>query len=125
MENRILVFDDDPAVLEALDISLTYYGFQVRSMRSDDNFFQMIDDFEPDLVIVDYLLNGRNGGEVCHDLKSDPEKKDIPVILLSAYPEAETNSEYGFDSFLAKPFDLNLLVNEIRAFINPTSLVIR
>ncbi len=126
MENRILVLDDDPGVLEAIDLSLTYCGFQVRPMLSGDNVFRMIDDFEPDLIILDYLLNGRNGGEICQDLKNDPEKRNIPVIMLSAHPEAAIkNAEYGCDSFLSKPFDLDLLVREIKNFINPEPVIVR
>jgi DNA-binding response OmpR family regulator len=126
MENRILVLDDDPGILEVIDLSLTYCGFQVRPMLSGDNVFRMIDDFEPNLIILDYLLTGKNGGEICQDLKSDPLKKDIPVIMLSAHPEAaKRNSEYGCDSFLSKPFDLDRLVTEIKMFIDPTPLVFR
>ncbi len=126
MENRILVLDDDPGILEVIDLSLTYCGFQVRPMLSGDNVFRMIDDFEPNLIILDYLLTGKNGGEICQDLKSDPLKKDIPVIMLSAHPEAaKRNSEYGCDSFLSKPFDLDRLVHEIKMFIDPTPLVFR
>jgi DNA-binding response OmpR family regulator len=125
MENRILVLDDDPGILEAIDLSLTYCGFQVRPMLSGDNVFRMIDDFEPNLIILDYMLSGRNGGEICLDLKSDPSKKGIPVIMLSAHPEAaKRNSEFGVDSFLPKPFDLNLLVNEIKMFIDPEPLIV-
>lgn len=126
MENRILVLDDDPGVLEAIDLSLTYCGFQVRPMLSGDNVFRMIDDFEPNLIILDYLLSGKNGGEICQDLKNDPQKKDIPVIMLSASPEAaKKRAEFSCDSFLAKPFDLNVLVNEIKIFIDPNPIVIR
>lgn len=126
MDNRILVLDDDPGILKALDLSLTYCGFQVRPMLSGDNVFRMIDDFEPNLIIIDYLLSGKTGGEICQDLKNDPVKRDIPVIMLSAYPEAaQRNCEFGCDAFMAKPFDLNVLVSEIKSFINPDAIVIR
>lgn len=126
MENRILVVDDDPGILKAIDLSLTYCGFQVRPLLSGNNVFRMIDDFEPDLIILDYMLSGRNGGEICKELKNDPQKRVIPVIMLSAHPEAaRRNEEFGCDSFLHKPFDLNVLVNEIKGYIDPAPLVIR
>lgn len=126
MDNRILVLDDDPGILQALDLSLTYCGFQVRPMLSGENVFRMIDDFEPNLIIIDYRLSGRTGGEICQELKNDPVKKDIPVIMLSAYPEAAVNdSEFCCDSFMSKPFDLNVLVNEIKSFIGPIGVIIR
>ena len=126
MDNRILVLDDDPGILQALDLSLTYCGFQVRPILSGDNVFRMIDDFEPNLIIIDYILRGKTGGEICKDLKNDPLKKAIPVIMLSAHPEAaRNNSEFCCDAFMSKPFDLNVLVSEIRTFINPDAIVIR
>lgn len=125
MENRILVLDDDPGILEAIDLSLTFSGFQVRPMLSGDNVFRMIDDFEPNLIIIDYLLRGKTGGEICQDLKNDPKKKDIPVIMLSGHPEAAMKNTDCVDSFMSKPFDLNLLVTEIRTFIDPDPIVIR
>lgn len=126
MEKRILVLDDDPGILEAIDLSLTYSGFKVRLLLSGDNVVRMIYDFEPDLIIIDYRLNGRTGGEICLELKSDPEMKNIPVIMLSADSEAaKRNSEYGCDSFLPKPFDLNVLVNEIRGYIDIEPRVVR
>ena len=126
MDNRILVLDDDPGILQALDLSLTYSGFQVRPMLSGDNVFRMIEDFEPNLIIIDYLLRGRTGAEICQDLKNDPRKKNIPVIMLSASTEAaQRNAEYSCDAFMAKPFDLNVLVSEIRTFINPDPIVVR
>lgn len=123
MENRILVLDDDPGILEAIDLSLTFCGFQVRPLLSGDNLFRMIDDFEPNLIILDYLLSGRNGGEICHELKQIPEKKDIPIIMLSAFPEAAVKTaDCGVDSFLPKPFDLNILVKEINNYLNPQTI---
>ena len=120
------MLDDDPEILEAIDLSLTYCGFQVRPMLSGDNVFRMIDDFEPDLIILDYFLTGKNGGEICQDLKKDPLKKDIPVIMLSGHPEAlKKSSEYGCDSFIPKPFNLNELVSEIKTFIDPEPYVLR
>jgi DNA-binding response OmpR family regulator len=125
MEHRILVLDDDPGILEAIDLSLTYCGFQVRPLLSGDNFFRMIDDFEPDLIILDYLLSGKNGGDICQELKKNPEKKDIPVIMLSAYADAEKRTaECGYDSFLSKPFDLTLLINEINNYLDPQPVIV-
>lgn len=119
MENRILVLDDDPCVLEAIDLSLTYCGFQVRPLLSGQNVFSMIDNFEPHLIILDYFLRGEDGGEICIKLKSNPLTSKIPVIMLSAHSEVGLKvKQYGYDAFLLKPFDLSLLINEIKGFIN-------
>lgn len=120
MINRILVLDDDPGVLEAIDLSLTYCGFQVRPLLSGDNIFRMIENFEPHLIILDYVLRGPDGGELCKQIKQDPLTQAIPVIMLSGHPKAgETVSKCGCDAFIPKPFDLNVLVKEIHHFIDP------
>ncbi len=126
MGKRILVLDDDPGVLEAIDLSLSYCGFQVKPLLSADNLFAIIESFRPRLIILDYLLRGKNGGEICLELKNDPIKKDIPVIMLSAYPEAAIgNFQFKCDSFLPKPFDLTSLVNEINIFISADPLLLK
>lgn len=124
MENRILVLDDDPGVLEAIDLSLTYCGFQVRPLLSGENVFSMIDNFEPHLIILDYLLRGEDGGEICIKIKNNPVTSKIPVIMLSAHSEIRFKiDQYGYDAFLPKPFDLSLLINGIKSFINPEPII--
>lgn len=125
MASRILVLDDDPGVLEVLDLSLTYSGFQVRPLLSGDNIFRMVKNFEPHLIILDYILRGPDGGELCKQLKKDPDTREIPVIMLSGHPKAnETVGKGGCDSFIAKPFDLTKLVDEINHFIQPPALAL-
>jgi len=98
----------------------------VMPLLSGDNLFGIIEDFDPDLIILDYLLREKNGGEICLELKNDPCKKYIPVIMLSAYPEAAiNNSRFGCDAFLSKPFDLTLLVDEISSIIEARTSVVK
>ena len=124
MENRILVLDDDPGVLEAIDLSLTYCGFQVRPLLSGVNVFQMIENFEPHLIVLDYMLRGEDGGEICKKIKTNPVTKNIPVIMLSGHAEVGKRlRQYKFDAFLSKPFDLSLLINGIKEFINPEPVI--
>ncbi len=114
MIKRILILDDDPGILEVIDLALTYSGFQVRPLLASENIFKMVSNFEPDLIILDYILGGINGGEVCRQLKNDPSTKHIPVIMLSAYLGLEDSIEtYGYDVFIPKPFDLSYLINKI------------
>ncbi len=115
MIKRILILDDDPGVLEVIDLALTYSGFQVRPLLVSENIFQMVNDFEPHLIIIDYILRGTNGGEVCRQLKNDPSTKQIPIIMLSAYVELDQaiDDSYGHTVFISKPFDLSYLLSKI------------
>lgn len=72
-----------------------------------ENIFTMIDNFEPDLIILDYVLRGIDGGEICIQLKNDPATHQIPVIMLSAHSAVgKKMDQYGYDAFVSKPFDL-------------------
>lgn len=68
-----------------------------------------------DIVILDYILFGINGGELCHMLKTTPETCHIPVIMVSAYPRVlESLGNYGSDAFIAKPFNLSDITDTIK-----------
>lgn len=118
MAKKILIVDDDPELLEAIDLSLTYSGFQVRPLLGSENILPMIDDFEPDLIILDYILKGVTGGEVCRQLKNNRATNAIPVIMLSAYPDGKSKfKDVGYDAFIAKPLDIEYLVKTINKFL--------
>ena len=117
MIKRVLILDNDPDVLDAMQEVLNYSGFEVKAIEETDNIFSVIDDFQPDVVLVDYILNGINGGEICHLIKSNPKTNHLPVIILSAYPRVINSlGFYGCDSFIAKPFELDDLVNQVSFF---------
>jgi CheY-like chemotaxis protein len=114
MSKRILVLDDDADTLNTVAEVLNYEGFEVRAELNTDNIVDLIKHYSPDLVMVDYLLKGVNGGELCNQIKKDGKTAHIPVIIVSAYPRL-TNSlgRYGCNAFIAKPFDLENLVQQI------------
>jgi len=117
MIKRVLILDNDPDVLDAMQEVLNYSGFEVKAIEETDNIFSVIEDFTPDVVLVDYILNGINGGEICHLIKSNPKTSHLPVIILSAYPRVINSlGFYGCDSFIAKPFELDDLVNQVSFF---------
>lgn len=114
MAKKILIVDDDPSLLEAIDLSLTYLGFQVRPLLASGNIMPMIKDFEPDLIILDYILKGITGSEVCSQLKKNPVTEEIPIIMLSGFSgDLNTIKSCGYDLFISKPLDLDFLVRKI------------
>ncbi len=117
MGKRILILDDDLGVLEALNEALSYENFDVRIVTDIDSFYLVLADFQPDLIMLDFLLNGINGGEICHQLKVNSRTRNLPVILMSAYPRVFGSlGNYGCDGFIAKPFDLNDLIEMINTY---------
>jgi DNA-binding response OmpR family regulator len=117
MIKRVLILDNDPDVLDAMQEVLVYSGFEVKTIEDTDNIFPIIYDFRPDVLLVDYILNGINGGEICHQIKTNPRTSHLPVIILSAYPRVINSlGFYGCDSFIAKPFELDDLVGQVSFF---------
>ena len=116
---KVLILDNDEGVLDVMNEALNYEGFQVKIIEETDNIFAIIEGFDPDLIILDYLLSGINGGEICHQIKVNPKTTDLPVIIMSAYPRViKSLGYYGCDDFIAKPFDLDDIVDRIKNLID-------
>src|SRR4051794_27336484 len=111
-ETRILVVDDDVSILDSLRLLLEDEGYDVAtSAKNGDIVDALIKSEPPDLIILDILLSGHDGSVICKRLKSQDETKGIPIVLISAHPNARAMSlDAGADSFLAKPFDVDELL---------------
>jgi len=106
MKKRILVVDDSQAILDVIELALEAEGYDV-STSLTGAFFQQMGSKPPDLILLDVLLSGEDGGEICQRLKSDQHTRHIPVILISAHAGLrETAEGCGADGFLVKPFHL-------------------
>jgi len=121
MRKRILVIDDDSAICDILKDALTDANFEVKVQTSAANIFDVIKDFRPNLLIIDYILPDINGGEICHQIKSNQVTKHIPIIMYTAYPRVlHSLGNYGWDLFIEKPFDLWSLIEKINQTIYNT-----
>jgi DNA-binding response OmpR family regulator len=117
-KKKVLVIDDDEAVLDVMKEALVYEGFEVKIADKADDIQSMISTYRPDLLLIDYILNGINGGEICHQLKENNSTGKLPVIIVSAYPRVLTSlGLYGCDKFIPKPFDLDDLVGSIKSVL--------
>lgn len=122
MTKKVLVLDDDEAVLEVLEAALQYANFDVRIADESSDILKDIEAFNPDVVLIDYLLRGINGGELCHQIKNNSKTAKLPVILISAYPRVLLSlGDYGCNAFMAKPFDLSDLIFQINSCITSES----
>ena len=122
MSKKILIIDNDPDVLDVTREALNYEGFEVVASLIADDYQNLIRQHQIDLVVIDYLLPGINGGEICHQIKSNPETAHIPVIIFSAYPRVlQSLGKYGCDAFIPKPFDLSDIVGQITKLLNCSS----
>ncbi len=117
---KILVVDDDPAILEVIQIILEDNNYEVKTSLSGRIFKNMSD--MPDLILLDVLLSGEDGREIVKKLKSDEKTKKIPVIMISAHPSAgDTVLKLGANGFVSKPFDIDDLLSAVEHNLAPAS----
>jgi DNA-binding response OmpR family regulator len=120
MEKHILVVDDDQDVLEIFRDILVNEGYKVTIFAEVDEIADAMQACKPDLVIVDFLLQGINGGELCSQIKRNEQTSHVPVILTSAHPRVLLSlGDYHCDEFLEKPFDINYLTERIKYHLDP------
>jgi CheY-like chemotaxis protein len=109
MKKRILVVDDSLAILDIVSVALEAEGYEVTTSPTGAILRHMESNL-PDLILLDVLLSGEDGGEICQHLKSAEQTRHIPVILISAHAGLqETAAHCGAEGFLIKPFHLHEL----------------
>jgi DNA-binding response OmpR family regulator len=97
-------------------------GYQPQIETATTDISGLLENYNPDLLIVDYLLPFINGGELCARVKKDNNWKHLPVIIYSAYPRVINSlGNYNCDAFLPKPFNLNTFLGLVEStlFKNP------
>jgi DNA-binding response OmpR family regulator len=119
MSKSILIVDNDPAILDAMQEVFSYEGYDVVVAEGTEDIISLVDHHKPDLLVLDYILNGINGGELCHLVKVNQTTCTLPVVIMSAYPRVlQSLGTYGSNEFIAKPFDLYDLVNKVSQLIH-------
>src|SRR5579864_23132 len=121
MKKRVLVVDDHEDILEVVKTVLEMAGYEVSTSLTGAYFQQMENDL-PDLILLDVLLPGEDGREICQRLKGDEKTRHIPVILLSAHADLlKTAEECGANDFLAKPFRVTRLRDIVKKYLSLSS----
>jgi DNA-binding response OmpR family regulator len=112
---RILAVDDNQDILDILRYILEDSGYEVDTLTDGHNLFQQIKKSHPDLILLDIMLGDMDGRILCKNVKQSEETHDIPVILVSAsHNIANSMKQNGApDDFIAKPFDIHVLLNSI------------
>ncbi len=120
MAKKILVIDDAEDLLELTRRLLESRGYQVIPLQDGDQAMTVIREHRPDLVIMDMLMPGLDGEEICHAIKSEPLFAHLPVIITTGqFLEGDSSSPQfkKADSYLRKPFDPEELLNRVREFL--------
>ena len=112
---RILVVDDEPQILRSLRTSLTAGGYEVQTAASGEESLRLLEARLPDLVLLDLMLPGISGLDVCRAIRA---RSSVPIIVLSARGEERDKVaalDLGADDYLTKPFGIDELLARIRA----------
>jgi len=115
---RVLACDDEEAIRELVSYNLAKEGFAVVSVSSGEEAIRAARKDKPDVIILDLMLPGISGLDVCRRLKEDPETARIPIIMLTAKTEdadVVLGLELGADDYVTKPFSPRVLAARVRA----------
>ncbi|MCR4324334.1 MAG: response regulator [Candidatus Curtissbacteria bacterium] len=117
----VFVVDDDPDILDAFEAMLEANDYDVTTFSDAD--FLLSPKLEkkdlPDIILLDVLLSGQDGREVCKELKNRKITKNVPVIIVSAHPDVkDTYKNAGAEDFLSKPFEMDELIEKIEKLTN-------
>lgn len=119
----VLVVEDEPAQREVLSYNFEAEGFRVAKAGNGEEALILVDEMAPDVIVLDWMLPSVSGIEVCRRLKSRPETRGVPIIMLSARSEEVDRVrglETGADDYVIKPYSLVELVARVRSQLRRT-----
>ncbi|MSQ54854.1 MAG: response regulator [Betaproteobacteria bacterium] len=124
MAKRILIADDEPNIVAALEFLLQQNGYEVSIARNGDEALKSIERLKPDLVLLDVMMPVRSGYDVCQSVRAREDWQDIKIVMLSAKGrEVEVNKglALGADLYITKPFSTDELVAAINGLLGAGS----
>ena len=119
-KEHILIIEDETDIQELIQFNLKKEGYQVTSTLTGEEGISKLKVSHPDLVLLDLMLPGIDGFEVCRRLKSDTETRKVPIIILTAKGEESdivSGLELGADDYITKPFKPRVLIARIRSVL--------
>jgi len=120
MAERILIIEDDPIALELIEYTLQQEGYETLTAPNGVEGLVKAREEKPDLIVLDVMLPGLDGFEVCHRLRAEPESAALPILMLSAKArevDIDTGWRMGADIYLNKPLDLSALVVQVSTLL--------
>ncbi len=117
MAKKILVVDDEEAIVMMVSSRLQNEGYETVSANDGESALKAVQDESPDLIVCDVMMPPPNGFQVCRMLKEDPKTKHIPIILLTAKATESDKfwgSESGADTYVTKPYNPEELLQKVK-----------
>ena len=120
MDKTIFIADDESGFVSTLKSRLEFEGFGVATAADGKEALQLINEEKPDLILLDIMMPNVNGYQVCRELKRNGDTSAIPILMLTAKSQESDKfwgHEAGADDYVTKPFDMDELLEKIRALL--------
>jgi DNA-binding response OmpR family regulator len=120
MKPSVLVVDDEPNIVLSLEFLMAQAGFDVRIASDGDAALKALSERAPDLVLLDVMLPGRNGYDLCQTIRANPDWKEVRILMLTAKSrevEREKGLALGADDYITKPFSTRELVEQVKRLL--------
>jgi DNA-binding response OmpR family regulator len=121
MAKRVLIADDEPNIVMSLQFLMEQAGYEVRAVNDGDATLRALDEFRPDLVLLDVMMPKRNGYEICQVIRETPGFQRIKVLMLTAKGrdvDVEKGLGLGADAYVTKPFATRELVARVKSLLD-------
>src|ERR1051325_11700972 len=119
-KNKILIVEDEPALAEVLTYNLQREGYEVLAAREGREGLRKAQMLLPDLIILDLMLPGMSGLDICREMRASARTAHVPILMLTAKAE-ETDQVIGFavgaDDYVTKPFSVKVLLQRIKVLL--------
>lgn len=120
MSKKILIVDDEPNIVVSLEYLMKKEGFEIAVAADGDAALAQVDGFQPDLVLLDVMMPNKSGYEVCQQLRANPARAGIKIVLLTAKGrdiEVAKGMALGADAYVTKPFSTKELVARVKSLL--------
>lgn len=121
MPSKVLICDNEDVLRALVRAALDRSGYEIVEARDGDESVELARRLQPDLIVLDMMMPGRNGVEVLEELRREPRLHETPVVMLTARAQAadrEAASRAGTDYFLAKPFSPKELASVVEGLLD-------
>jgi len=122
---KILVADDEPDIVQLIEFNLAKDGYEVFTAKDGNDAIEKVKKYQPDLVVLDVMMPGKTGMEVCEYLRSQPEYQNILIIFLTALSDENSHIkglELGADDYISKPISQKILLSRVNALFRRTKV---
>jgi DNA-binding response OmpR family regulator len=120
MSRKVLIAEDEPNIVASLEFLLRQSNYDVRVARDGEEALRLVASFAPQLVLLDVMMPGKSGFEVCRDIRGNPAWRNVKVMMLSAKGRAsdiDRGLALGADAYVTKPFSTKALLATVRELL--------